>query len=428
MNVMILGSGGREHAFAHSISKSTLLNKLFIAPGNPGTEQCGVNIDIESHEFGRLADFLANNSVNLLVVGPEQPLVDGIRDFLEQDHRLSNLKIIGPGKVGAQLEGSKAYSKAFMEKYNIPTAKYLEVKANNINEAYDFIDQFTGPIVLKADGLAAGKGVLIINDKVEAKIELQNMLTGKFGDAGKTVIIEEFLQGLEFSIFVLTDGTNYKVLPIAKDYKRIGEEDTGLNTGGMGAVSPVPVIAGKLMFNIVENIIESTIKGLQQEGISYQGFIYFGLMSTQNGPYLLEYNIRLGDPETQAVLPRIESDLLELLNSCVNGTLEKQRIKTNEGFAVTVVCASQGYPQSYEKGKVIEGINTIENSTVFHAGTTVDQNQIKTNGGRVLAVTSLGTSLKEALNKSYQSIDKLNFEGMYFRKDIGYEFKQEFLK
>ncbi len=423
MNVMVLGSGGREHAFAYAISKSSLLSKLYIAPGNPGTAQCGINVDIASNNFEKLSNFLAQNHVNLLVVGPEQPLVEGIRDYLEKDSRLAELKIIGPGKQGAQLEGSKSFSKTFMEKHDIPTAKYKEVTDQNIEEGEAFIDEQTLPIVLKADGLAAGKGVLIVNSKAEAKIELNNILNGKFGTAGNKVIIEEYLQGLEFSIFVLTDGNTYKVLPIAKDYKRIGEADTGLNTGGMGAVSPVPVVAGKLMFQIVENIIEPTIKGLQKDEIPYQGFIYFGLMSTQNGPYVLEYNIRLGDPETQVVLPRIESDFLELLASCGNGTLDAQRIKTNEGFAVTVVCASEGYPQTYEKGKTIEGLNEVTNSIVFQAGTIKENEQIKTNGGRVLAVTSLGSTLQEALSTSYQSINQLCFEGIYYRKDIGYEFK-----
>jgi len=423
MNVMILGSGGREHAFAHSISKSTLLEKLYISPGNPGTSQHGLNVDIAVNDFKQLANFIAQNNINLLVVGPEQPLVEGIRDYLEEDNRLTDLKIIGPGKLGAQLEGSKAFSKRFMEKHEIPTAKYIEVSAQNIEEGAAFIDTQLLPIVLKADGLAAGKGVLIINDKAEAKVELNNILQGKFGTAGETVIIEEFLRGLEFSIFVLTDGVNYKVLPIAKDYKRIGEADTGLNTGGMGAVSPVPVVEGKLMFKIVEDIIEPTIKGLQKDDIPYKGFIYFGLMSTQNGPYVLEYNIRLGDPETQAVLPRIESDFLELLDSCTSGTLDKQRIKTNEGFAVTVVCASEGYPEAYEKGKVIEGLQEVKQSIVFHAGTTKEQEEIKTNGGRVLAVTSLANTLQEALNTSYKSINQICFEGIYYRKDIGYEFK-----
>lgn len=423
MNVMILGSGGREHAFAHTISKSTLLNKLYIAPGNPGTAQYGINVDIATTDFERLTHFIAQNHIELLVVGPEQPLVEGIRDYLEKDNRLANLKIIGPGKKGAQLEGSKAFSKKFMVKHKIPTAKYIEVSQHNLTDAEAFIDAQALPIVLKADGLAAGKGVLIINDKAEAKIELNNILQGKFGAAGEKVIIEEFLSGLEFSIFVLTDGTNYKVLPIAKDYKRIGEGDTGLNTGGMGAVSPVPVVAGKLMFQIVENIIEPTIKGLKNEEIPYQGFIYFGMMATQNGPYVLEYNIRLGDPETQAVLPRIESDFLELLHSCTNGTLEKQRIKTHEGFAVTVVCASKGYPQAYEKGKVIEGLNEVKDSLVFHAGTIKENGQIKTNGGRVLTVTSLGETLPIALNHSYQSLNQLCFEGIYYRTDIAYEFK-----
>jgi len=423
MNVMVLGSGGREHAFAYAISKSTLLSKLYVAPGNPGTAQCGINIDIEANDFERLANFLAQNHIKILVVGPEQPLVEGIRDYLENDSRLTDLKIIGPGKNGAQLEGSKSFSKQFMERHEIPTANYIEVTKNNIAEGETFIEAQLLPIVLKADGLAAGKGVLIVDNKPEAKAELNNILNGKFGAAGEKVIIEEFLKGLEFSIFVLTDGDTYKVLPIAKDYKRIGEADTGLNTGGMGAISPVPVVEGRQMFQIVENIIEPTIKGLKKDEIPYQGFIYFGMMATQNGPYVLEYNIRLGDPETQAVLPRIESDFLELLHSCTNGTLDKQRIKTNEGFAATVVCASEGYPKNYEKGKVIEGLQEVKDSVVFQAGTILDNEQIKTNGGRVLTVTSLGNTLREALDTSYQSINQLCFDGIYYRKDIGYEFK-----
>lgn len=423
MNVMILGSGGREHAFAYSIAKSELLTKLYIAPGNAGTAQCGINVDIKLTKFGHIANFLAQNNIDLLVVGPEQPLVDGIRDYLQNDSRLINLKIIGPGEAGAQLEGSKAFSKAFMQRHHIPTAAHFEVTKVNLQEGLNFIDKQTLPIVLKADGLAAGKGVLILYDKTEAKKELQHMLEGKFGPAGEKVVIEDFIRGLEFSIFVLTDGEHYKVLPIAKDYKRIGDGDAGLNTGGMGAVSPVPVIEGKLMFQIVENIIEPTIKGLKEDGIAYNGFIYFGLMSTENGPFVLEYNSRLGDPETQAVLPRIESDLLELLLSSTNGTLDKQRIKTKDGYAVTIVCASKGYPLKYETGKVIEGLDSTSESIIFHSGTALENGVVATNGGRVLTVTSMGETLQEALNKSYETIKQLHFDGIYFRKDIGFEFK-----
>jgi len=397
INVLILGSGGREHAFAYYVSQSKNLQNLWIAPGNAGTSKCGKNINIAVTQFDSIADFLAENSVDLLIVGPEQPLVKGIRAFLEADERLTALKILGPGKEGAQLEGSKSFSKRFMQRHNIPTAAYFEVDENSLNEGLAFIDKQNPPIVLKADGLAAGKGVLIIED-------------------------EEFLDGIEFSVFVLTDGNSYKILPTAKDYKRIGEGDTGLNTGGMGAISPVPFVDVALMKSVEDDIIKPTIDGLKNETIDYCGFIYFGLIKTAKGVKVIEYNARLGDPETQAVLPRIKSDLLSLLFATANRQLANSTLEISEQNCATVVCVSEGYPQAYEKGKTIEGLNDIENGIVFHAGTISENDVVKTNGGRVLAVTNLGEELPSALKNSYADINKLCYAGITYRKDIGFEF------
>jgi len=422
INVLILGSGGREHAFAYYVSQSKNLQNLWIAPGNAGTSKCGKNINIAVTQFDSIADFLAENSVDLLIVGPEQPLVKGIRAFLEADERLTALKILGPGKEGAQLEGSKSFSKRFMQRHNIPTAAYFEVDENSLNEGLAFIDKQNPPIVLKADGLAAGKGVLIIEDKAEAKQELKKMLDGKFGEASSKVVIEEFLDGIEFSVFVLTDGNSYKILPTAKDYKRIGEGDTGLNTGGMGAISPVPFVDVALMKSVEDDIIKPTIDGLKNETIDYCGFIYFGLIKTAKGVKVIEYNARLGDPETQAVLPRIKSDLLSLLFATANRQLANSTLEISEQNCATVVCVSEGYPQAYEKGKTIEGLNDIENGIVFHAGTISENDVVKTNGGRVLAVTNLGEELPSALKNSYADINKLCYAGITYRKDIGFEF------
>ena len=419
---MILGNGGREHAFAHYVSQSKSIGKLYIAPGNAGTINCGVNIDLAVTQFDSIADFLAEKNVDLLIVGPEQPLVDGIRGFLEVDERLSSLKILGPGKEGAQLEGSKSFSKRFMQRHNIPTAAYLEVDQNNLDEGLVFIDNQKPPIVLKANGLAAGKGVLIIKDKNEAKTELKNMLEGKFGNASSKVLIEEFLDGIEFSVFILTDGNTYKILPTAKDYKRIGEGETGLNTGGMGAISPVPFVDDDLM-QIVENeIIKPTVNGLKQESIDYCGFIYFGLIKTEQGVKVIEYNARLGDPETQAVLPRIKTDLLQLFYATANRSLTTISIEISNEHAATVVCVSEGYPEAYEKGKAIKGLREVENGIVFHAGTKLIDNEIVSNGGRVLAVSNLANDLSNALKNSYTDIDRLCYDGIGFRRDIGFEF------
>jgi len=423
MNVLILGSGGREHAFAYYINKSKMLSQLYVAPGNAGTHTIAKNVNLTLTNFDQISNFILENNIELLVVGPEQPLCNGISDYLKQNESHHKLNIIGPTKAGALLEGSKAFSKKFMLRHNIPTAAYFKVNENNYQAGISFIEAQKPPIVLKADGLAAGKGVLIINNKATAKIALKEMLDGQFGDAGKTVVIEEFLSGIEFSVFVLTNGSQYKILPTAKDYKRIGEGDTGLNTGGMGAVSPVPFVTNKIMSDVKLQIIEPTLKGLQQENIDYCGFLYFGLMQTNSRTKVIEYNVRLGDPETQVVLPKINSDLVALCLACCNNNLDKFDLDVDERYATTVVCASEGYPKKYEKNKVIKGISEVTDSIVFQAGTKFEKNEIVTNGGRVLSVTGLGNTLAEALSSSYQSIDQLCFDGIYFRKDIGFEFK-----
>jgi len=423
MNVLILGSGGREHAVAHSISKSKKLTQLFVSPGNAGTQAIAQNVNIGNSNFENISNFIIKNKIELLVIGPEQPLCDGLSDYLQQIEALQQLYIIGPKKAGAQLEGSKAHSKKFMQQHQIPTAAYFEVNKNNFEAALNFIDQQKPPIVLKADGLAAGKGVLIIEDKKAAKTALKEMLNGQFGDAGKTVVIEEFLSGIEFSVFVLTNGTQYKILPTAKDYKRIGEGDTGLNTGGMGAISPVPFVTEQVTNEVKNKIIEPTLKGLQQEDIDYCGFIYFGLIQTSSGPKVIEYNVRLGDPETQVVLPRIKSDLVDLFLACCKNELDQFKVEIDERHCATVVCVSEGYPQQYEKGKIIKGIEEAADAIVFQAGTKAQGEEIITNGGRVLSVTGFGNTLVEALATSYQNINQLCYDGIYFRKDIGYEFK-----
>lgn len=422
MNVLILGSGGREHTFTYFINNSKLVDQLYIAPGNAGTSEIAKNVNINVTDFDSISNFIKENNIELLVVGPEQPLCDGLTDHLKQIEVLKNLLIIGPSKAGAILEGSKAFSKKFMKRYNIPTASYFEVGTNNYQTGADFIEEQNLPIVLKADGLAAGKGVLIIDNKEEAKEALQEMLKGQFGNASKTVVIEEFLDGIEFSVFVLTNGNQYKILPTAKDYKRIGEGDTGLNTGGMGAVSPAPLVNDKVMKDVQQQIIEPTLEGLKNEHIDYCGFIYFGLMQTDAGPKVIEYNVRLGDPETQVTLPRIKSDLVELLIACCKNELDQYNLEIDERYCSTVVCASEGYPQKYEKGKVIKGINEVKDAIVFQAGTKQQGENIVTNGGRVLSVTGFGKTLQEALSNSYKGIDRLCFDGIYFRKDIGYEF------
>lgn len=425
MNVLIIGSGGREHAFAYYLKQSKHLHQLFVAPGNAGTQSIAQNVDLAINDFESISNFILQNKIALLLVGPEQPLCEGLSDYLKQIKSLKNLCIIGPAKAGAILEGSKAYAKKFMQQYNIPTAAYFRVTENNYDEGVNFIEQQNLPIVLKADGLAAGKGVLILEDSGEAKVSLKEMLAGQFGEAGKTVVIEEFLTGIEFSIFVLTNGSEYKILPTAKDYKRIGENDTGLNTGGMGAISPVPFMNDKIMNDVIQQIIEPTLKGIQQQNIDYCGFIYFGLIQTDDGPKVIEYNVRLGDPETQVILPRIKADLVELFLACSNKKLDQFNLTIDERFTTTVVCASAGYPKKYEKGKVIKGIDEVKDSIVFEAGTKLHNGQIVSNGGRVLSVTSFGKTLSEALSTSYKSINQLCFDGIYIRKDIGFEFKKQ---
>lgn len=427
MNILLLGSGGREHAFARKLSQSSLCTKLFIAPGNAGTAQHGENVAMEVNDFATIAHFVITNNIELVVVGPEDPLVNGIYDYFLSKAELKNVLVIGPSKAGAQLEGSKAFAKQFMVRHNIPTAAYGEFTIETLQDGFDFIDEQTPPIVLKADGLAAGKGVLIVPEHGEAKEQLREMIEqNKFGKASAKVVIEQFLKGIEFSVFVLTDGENYKILPTAKDYKRIGEGDTGLNTGGMGCISPVPFADEKLMKKVEEQIIIPTINGLKQEGIVYKGFIYFGLMfvKNQNEVYVIEYNCRMGDPETEIVLPRIKTDLVELLLAVANGKLSEKQIEIDERAMATVIVASGGYPEHYEKGKVITFPTDITSDTIiFHAGTKQQGDTIVTNGGRVLAVSSFGKNIHEAVAKSNAVIEQIHFEGKYYRSDIGYEFR-----
>ncbi len=421
MNVLILGSGGREHTLAWKIAQSPKLNKLYIAPGNAGTFEVGENLDVSATDFPTLKRKVLELDINLVVVGPEDPLVKGVRDFFEYDPEVNHVPVIGPDKVGAQLEGSKEFAKEFMAKYNIPTAAYGSFTLDTYNEACKFLDTLKSPYVLKADGLAAGKGVLIIKDLNEAKNALKTMLEGQFGDASAKVVIEEFLDGIEVSYFVLTDGDNYKLLPEAKDYKRIGEGDTGLNTGGMGAVSPVPFATKEFTQKVIDRIVEPTIKGLKAEGINYQGFIFLGLIKVNNEPLVIEYNVRMGDPETEVVIPRIESDFLELLAAIPDKKLNEKSFVVKNDLATTVMLVSGGYPEAYEKGKVISGIDTVKDSIVFHAGTTLKNDAVVTNGGRVIAVTSYGSTKSEALKKSFDNAEIIQFEKKYFRKDIGFD-------
>jgi len=423
MNILILGSGGREHTIAWKIKQSKKADKVFVAPGNAGTELCCTNVNLSPENFEEIKTFVLNNNIKLVVVGPEAPLVAGVVDFFKQDNQLKNISIIGPDKKGAMLEGSKAFSKEFMIKYNIPTAKYKSFTKNNIEDGYNFLESLKSPYVLKADGLAAGKGVLIIDDINEAKTSLNEMLSGMFGDASNTVVIEEFLDGIEVSYFVISDGENYLLLPEAKDYKRIGEGDTGLNTGGMGAVSPVPFANNEFTQKIKNRIINPTIKGLKEEGIDYKGFIFFGLIKVDGEPKVIEYNVRMGDPETEVVIPRIKSDLLDILTKVSSQELNTVEIEFNNETAVTVMLVSGGYPEAYEKNKEITGLDKIDNQTIFHAGTKLDNNKILTSGGRVIAVSSFGNNIEDALKKSFEKAEIIKFDKKNYRKDIGFDLK-----
>ncbi len=422
MNILILGSGGREHAFAFKLAQSPKVTGLFVAPGNAGTSAIATNIPINLTDFKAIKEVVISKNIQMVVVGPEAPLVGGIHDFFLADISLKEIPVIGPKKDGALLEGSKDFSKIFMEKHGIPTAKYQSFTNETLEEGFVFLEQLQAPYVLKADGLAAGKGVLILDSLKEAKKELKEMLSNqKFGAASSTVVIEEFLDGIELSVFVLTDGKSYKVLPSAKDYKRIGEGDKGLNTGGMGAISPVPFASVDFLQKVEERIVKPTIEGLQKDGIDYRGFIFIGLMNVKGNPQVIEYNVRMGDPETEAVLPRIESDLFELFDGVAQQNLHEKSFSVSSQTATTVMLVSGGYPDAYEKNKEIFGLDDVSESIVFHAGTTTNNNTVVTSGGRVLAITSFGDTIEEALAKSYQSIAKISFDKMNYRKDIGFD-------
>ena len=422
MNILILGSGGREHAFALKIADSKLTDKLYVAPGNSGTQEIATNIPININDFEQVKKKSLELGISMIIVGPEDPLVNGIHDFFAKDKETNSIAIIGPKQNAASLEGSKDFAKKFLVRHKIPTARYATFTRENIKEGFKFLKTLTPPYVLKADGLAAGKGVLIIDSFDDAKSQLTEMLVGeKFGTASSKVVIEEFLDGIELSCFVLTDGVNYKVLPTAKDYKRIGEGDTGLNTGGMGAISPVPFANKKLLNKIEQNIIIPTIEGLKKDNIEYQGFIFIGLINVKNNPKVIEYNVRMGDPETEVVLPRIQNDFVEIFQSFKNKTLDKIELNVDHRSAATVVLVSGGYPSSYNKGIKITGIDHVVDSTVYHAGAIRKKENIYTNGGRVLAITSFGNNFQQALKNSYNSASKINFKGKYYRKDLGFD-------
>ncbi|MCF6241220.1 MAG: phosphoribosylamine--glycine ligase [Bacteroidales bacterium] len=422
MNVLVLGSGGREHAIAWKIKQSNLLDNLYIAPGNAGTYQLGANIAISPDDFDAVKKVVLENNIELVLVGPEAPLVKGIYDYFKNDNELNKVKLVGPSKHAAQLEGSKEFAKDFMQKYNIPTAKYKSFTLENLEEAYTFLDNLQAPYVLKADGMSTGKGVIIENDLAKAKVQIKEMLEGQFGDASRKVVVEEFLSGIELSVFVLTDGENYVLLPEAKDYKRIGEGDTGPNTGGMGAISPVPFANKQFLQIVEEKIIKPTIEGIKSENIDYKGFIFFGLMNKNGAPYVIEYNVRMGDPETEVVMPRIKSDLLDLLIATADNNLSNKTIEIDKRTASTIMLVSEGYPGSYEKSKQISiDENLPENTLLFHAGTKSVNNHLLTNGGRVIAVSAYGENIKMALKKSYQAAEKINFKGKNYRKDIGFD-------
>lgn len=422
MNVLVLGSGGREHAFCWKLKQSPKLENLFIAPGNAGTSQLGTNVDIKDTDFEALKAFVLENNIELVVVGPEAPLVAGVHDYFASEDSLKHITVIGPKKAGAELEGSKDFAKEFMMRHNIPTAQYKTFDASNLEEGYAFLETLNAPYVLKADGLAAGKGVLILEDLNEAKAELKEMISdGKFGEASSKVVIEEFLDGIELSCFALTDGDSYVLLPNAKDYKRIGEGNVGLNTGGMGAISPVPFASDEFLAKIENEVVKPTIEGFKKDGVDYQGFVFFGLIKVGDEPKVIEYNVRMGDPETEVVLPRLKSDLLELFIETGKKNLKNQTVELDERSATTVMLVSGGYPEAYEKGKVMSGMENTADSVLFHAGTTTKDGKTVTNGGRVMAVTSYGKDFKSALEVSYSNVSKIKFEGMNYRTDLGFD-------
>lgn len=422
MNILILGSGGREHTFAWKIVQSSLCKNLFVAPGNSGTAKIATNVNVNVNDFDAIKETVLANDIKMVVVGPEDPLVNGVHDFFLRDADINHVSVIGPEKLAAQLEGSKEFAKEFMMRHQIPTAGYQSFTKDNVEEGYAFLETLKPPYVLKADGLAAGKGVLILNDIEEAKTELKNMLVdAKFGDASTKVVVEEFLDGIELSCFVLTDGSNYKILPTAKDYKRIGEGDTGLNTGGMGAISPVPFADATLMNKIEERIVKPTVDGLKKDQIPYKGFIFIGLIKVNDDPFVIEYNVRMGDPETEVVLPRLKNDLVELFIHVAEGTLDQVELEMDPRAASTVMLVSGGYPESYEKGKVISGLENVSEAILFHAGAKMSDGQVITSGGRVMAVTAYGETFEDAIKKSYQNINQLSFDKMYYRKDIGFD-------